>query len=84
MFLFLFTKCKQDQPVQFIKETELLRQMEDRKELSTSTKVRGEGKKKIKRRAQGEPTRQDTKDVSVPCHLKSLIRFLRRLRGRLS
>ena len=57
---------------------ELLKSIEDRRELSTSTEVEGEGsEEKMVRRATGQPTRQDTKtvstarlDVDVPCHLK--------------
>ena len=44
--------------MKFIKEIEMLRQMEDRKELSTSTEVEGkEGEEKMMRWAQGQPTR---------------------------
>ena len=60
-----FQKRKQDKPLQFIKEVELLRQTEDRKELSTSTSTIEEPQEKMMRRAQGRtPTRQSTKNVS--------------------
>ena len=38
--VFSFKKQKQEKPLQFIKEVELLRQTEDRKDLSTSTSTR--------------------------------------------
>ena len=51
--------------MKFIKEVEMLKETEDRRELSTSTEIEGEGhKEKMKRRATGQPTRQDTKTVS--------------------
>ena len=60
----------------------MLKETEDRRELSTSTEIEGEGhEEKIVRCATGQPTRQDTKtvsrarsdvdvDVDVPCRLK--------------
>ena len=60
----------------------MLKETEDRRELSTSTEIEREGQEeKMMRRATGQPTRQDTKtvsrarlevdvDVDVPCHLK--------------
>ena len=51
--------------MKFIKEVEMLKEIEDRRELSTSTEIEGEGhKEKMKRCATGQPTRQDTKTVS--------------------
>ena len=65
--LFYFKKRKQDRPLQFIKEVELLKETETRKELSTSTEVEGEGAEdRMVRRATGKPIRQDTKTVSRP------------------
>ena len=65
--MFYFKKRKQDRPLQFIKEVELLKETETRKELSTSTEVEGEGvEDRMVRRATGKPTRQDTKTVSRP------------------
>ena len=50
----------------------MLKQTEDRKELSTSTEVEGEGEEeKMVRKATGKPVRQEKKDVS-PCRLKWL------------
>ena len=80
--MFYFKKHKQDQPLKFIKEVEMLKETADRRELSTSTEMEGEGpEEKMVRRATGQPTRQDTKtvsrarldvdlDVDVPCRLK--------------
>ena len=78
--MFYFKKRKQDQPLKFIKEVEMLKETADRRELSTSTEMEGEGpEEKMMRRATGQPTRQDTKtvsrarldvDVDVPCRLK--------------
>ena len=78
--MFYFKKHKQDQPLKFIKEVEMLKETADLRELSTSTEIEGEGpEEKMIRRATGQPTRQDTKtvsrarldvDVDVPCHLK--------------
>ena len=80
--MFYFKKRKQDQPLKFIKEVEMLKETADRRELSTSTEMEGEGpEEKMVRRATGQPTRQDTKtvsrarldvdlDVDVPCRLK--------------
>ena len=60
----------------------MLKETADRKELSTSTEIEGEGpKEKMMRCANDQPTRQDTKtvsrarldvdvDVDVPCCLK--------------
>ena len=58
----------------------MLKETEDRRQLSTSTEIEGEGHKdKMMRRATGQPTRQDTEtvsrarldvDVDVPCRLK--------------
>ena len=63
--MFYFKKHKQDQPLKFIKEVEMLKETEDRRELSTSTEIEGEGHEdKMVRRATGQPTRQDTKTVS--------------------
>ena len=60
-----FQKRKQDKPLQFIKEVELLRQTEDRKELSTSSSTIEDPQEKMMRRAQGKtPMRQSTKSVS--------------------
>ena len=43
----------------------MLKETEDRKELSTSTEIEGEGaKERMMRRATGQPTRQDTRTVS--------------------
>ena len=43
----------------------MLRETEDRKDLSTSTEIEGEGpEEKMVRHAQGAPTWQDTKSVS--------------------
>ena len=43
----------------------MLRDTEERKELSTSTEVEGEtAEEKMVRRAQGKPTRQPTQNVS--------------------
>ena len=65
--LFYFKKRKQDRPLQFIKEVELLKETETRKELSTSTEVEGEGvEDRMVWRATGKPIRQDTKTVSRP------------------
>ena len=50
----------------------MLKQTEDRKELSTSTEIEGEGEEdKMVRKATGQPVRQEKKDVS-PCRLKWL------------
>ena len=78
--MFYFKKRKQDQPLKFIKEVEMLKETADWRELSTSTEMEGEGpEEKMMRRATGQPTRQDTKtvrrarldvDVDVPCRLK--------------
>ena len=78
--MFYFKKRKQDQPLKFIKEVEMLKETAERRELCTSTEIEGEGpKEKMKKRATGQPTRHDTKtvsrarldvDVDVPCHLK--------------
>ena len=80
--MFYFKKHKQDQPLKFIKEVEMLKETADRRELSTSTEIEGERpKEKMLRRATGQPTRQDTNtvsrarlhvdvDVDVPCRLK--------------
>ena len=78
--MFYFNKCKQDQPLKFIKEVEMLKETADQRELFTSTEMEGEGpEEKMMRCATGQPTRQDTKtvsrarldvDVDVPCHLK--------------
>ena len=78
--MFYFKKHKQDQPLKFIKEVEMLKETADQRELSTSTEMEGEGpEEKMMRHATGQPTRQDTKtvsrarldvDVDVPCHLK--------------
>ena len=63
--MFYFKKRKQDQPLKFIKEVEMLKETADRRELSTSTEMEGEGpEEKTMRRATGQPTRQDTKTVS--------------------
>ena len=71
--MFSFQKRKQATPAKlFIKEVEMLKQTEDRKELSTSTEIEGEGEEeKMVRKATGQPVRQDKKDVS-PCRLKWL------------
>ena len=51
--------------MKFIKEVEMLKEIEDWRELSTSTEIEGEGhEEKMKRHATGQPTRQDTKTVS--------------------
>ena len=43
----------------------MLKETEDRRELSTSTEIEGEGHEdKMMRHATGKPTRQDTKTVS--------------------
>ena len=43
----------------------MLKEIEDWRELSTSTEIEGEGhEEKMKRCAIGQPTRQDTKTVS--------------------
>ena len=43
----------------------MLKETADRRELSTSTEIEGEGpEEKMIRRATGQPTRQDTKTVS--------------------
>ena len=43
----------------------MLKETKDRRELSTSTEIEGEGhEEKMKRVATGKPTRQDTKTVS--------------------
>ena len=78
--MFYFKKHKQDQPLKFIKEVEMLKSTEDQRELSTSTEIEGEGpEEKTVRCATGQPTRQDTKtvsrarldvDVDVPCHFE--------------
>ena len=78
--MFYFKKRKQDQPLKFIKEVEMLKETADWRELSTSTEIEGEGpEEKMMRHATGQPTRQDTKtvsrarldvDVDVPCRLK--------------
>ena len=48
----------------------MLKETEDRRELSTSTEIEGEGhEEKMKRRATGQPTRQDTKTVSRDLNL---------------
>ena len=63
--MFYFKKRKQDQLLKFIKEVEMLKEIEDRRELSTSTEIEGEGhEEKMMRCATGQPTRQDTKTVS--------------------
>ena len=63
--MFYFKKPKQDQSLKFIKEVEMLKETADRRELSTSTEIEGEGPEEKKmRRATGQPTRQDTKTVS--------------------
>ena len=63
--MFYFKKRKQDQPLKFIKEVEMFKETADRRELSTSTEMEGEGlEEKMMRRATGQPTRQDTKTVS--------------------
>ena len=58
----------------------MLKETADRRELSSSTEIEGEGpEEKMVRRATGQPTRQDTNtvsrarldvDVDVPCRLK--------------
>ena len=78
--MFYLKKRKQDQTLKFIKEVEMLKETADRRELSTSTEMEGEGpEEKMMRHATGQPTRQDTKtvsrarldvDVDVQCHLK--------------
>ena len=63
---FSFKKQKQDKPLQFIKEVELLHQTEDRKDLSMSTNTIKDPQDKMMRQAQGKnPTRQSTKSVST-------------------
>ena len=43
----------------------MMREMEERKELSTLTKVEGEtGEEKMTRHTEGKPTRQPTENVS--------------------
>ena len=69
--LFSFQKWKQTNPAKlFIKEIEMLKQTEDCKELSTSTEMEEASQEKMIRKATGR-MRQDHKDVSVSCHLKS-------------
>ena len=72
--LFSFKKQKQEYPLQFIKEVEMLQDTEERKELSTLTEVEGEtAKDKMIRHTQGKPIRQPTQRISVLrllCHLK--------------
>ena len=58
---FSFQKQKQDKPLQFIKEVKLLKQMEDRKELSTSTSMIEDPQENMMEK---NPTRQSTKSVS--------------------
>ena len=55
---------------QFIKEIEMLKQTEDRKELSTSTVMEEASQERMIRKATGR-VMQDHKDVSVSCCLKS-------------
>ena len=64
--IFSLKKRKQDKPLQFIKEVELLRQTENRKDLSTSTSTIEDPQDKMMRQAQGKnpTTRQSTKSVS--------------------
>ena len=64
---FSFKKRKQEKPLQFIKELELLHQTEDRKDLSTSTSTIEDPQDKMMRQAQGKnpTTRQSTKSVST-------------------
>ena len=79
--LFSFQKRKQSNPAKlFIKEIEMLKNTEDRKELSTSTEMEETSQEKMIRKATGKATgtvRQDHKDVSVSCCLKSNPKLLR-------
>ena len=68
----MFSFWKRNQPVPrkvmqglpFIKEIEMLKETVQRKELSTSTEVEGEGEEeKMTRRADPGAVRQDTKEV---------------------
>ena len=61
------SKQKQEKPLQFIKEVELLRLTEDRKDLSTSTSTIEDPQDKMMRQAQGKnpTTGQSTKSVST-------------------
>ena len=75
--LFSFQKRKQSNLAKlFVKEIEMLKNTEDRKELSTSTEMEETSKEKMIRKATGT-VRQDHKDVSVSCRLKSNPKLLR-------
>ena len=54
----------------------MLKNTEDRKELSTSTEMEETSQEKMIQKATGT-VRQDHKDVSVSCHLKSNPKLLR-------
>ena len=69
--MFSFQKQKQSNPAKlFIKEIEMLKNTEDHKGLSTSTEMEETSQEKMIRKAMGT-VRQDHKDVSVSCRLKS-------------
>ena len=75
--LFSFQKRKQSNPAKlFVKEIEMLKNIEDRKELSTSTEMEETSQEKMIQKATGT-VRHDHKDVSVSCRLKSNPKLLR-------
>ena len=67
--MFSFQKRKQPVPrkvmqgLPLVKEIEMLKETVQRKELSTSTEVEGEGEEEKMRRADPGAVRQDTKEV---------------------
>ena len=64
MYWFSLQKRKQEKPLQFIKEIEMLRDTVERKELSTSTEVEGESKEeRMIRKTLVKEMRQDTGQV---------------------
>ena len=64
MYWFSLQKRKQEKPLQFIKEIEMLRDTVERKELSTSTEIEGESKEeRMIRKTLVKDMRQDTGQV---------------------
>ena len=65
MCLFSFQKRKQNEPVKFIKEIEMLRDTVKRKELSTSTEIESKSKEeRMIRMTLVKEMRQDTDQVA--------------------
>ena len=65
MCLFSFQKQKQDEPVKYIKEIEMLGDTVERKELSTLTEIGGESKEeRVIRKTLFKEMRQDTGQVA--------------------